>query len=242
MRSSLKVVALAGVFALPSAWSLGRHGGANSQDQTTVVKSSRGGLLAKTEKNQFEVFFYQTGLRIFPLDSAGSPVDVTGLSGTVTFYHPNSPKPWFTRPLLVEPASAAQPQGNLMLAIGLTALPPTGAKATFDIAGLPDSGEYTVVAIVPVVFVPTSKLAPSAAAATANPRYVYGPGYYGFGYYQYPGPQAAPENTRAPTVFSYSMPGRRSSGGTSGVTHDWSTGRDYQSGGLISKPWLRPSD
>lgn len=242
MHPLSKVVALAGLVVLPIAWTYNGIGVADAQEQT-VAKSQRGGLLAKTAKNQFEVFFYPTGVRVFPQDLTGTPVEVSRLTGTVTFYHPNSPKPWFTRPLSVEAVSAGQPQANLVIAIGLSTVPQSGAKATLEIAGLSDSGESTVVTTISVEFVATSNLAPSAEAVATNPRYVYGPGYYGFGYYQYPGPQATPATTMsAPTVYSYSMPGRRSSGGSSSSTHDWTTGRDLPSGGLISKPWLRPSD
>lgn len=245
MRVVSKVVALAGIFALAIAWSTGLLGIADAQEEPTVAKSARGGLLAKNAGHQFEVFFYPTGLRLFPLDSAGRTVATSKLAAIATFYHPNSPKPWFTRPLHGVTASAGEPPASLDLVIGLGTVPPHGARVTFEITGLPDSGESAVVVTVPVEFV-AARIAtnptPPPSGATPDPRYVYGPGYYGFGYYQYPGPQAAPVDTTAPTVYSYSTPGRRSSGGSSGSTHDWSTGRDLPSGGLISKPWLRPMD
>ena len=245
MRPLPKVVALAGISALAIAWSAGRVGIAGAQEEPAVAKSARGGLLAKNTRNQFEVFFYPTGIRFFPLDSAGRAVDASKLAATATFYHPNSPKPWFTRPLHVVTASGGDPPASLDLVIGLGTVPPKGAKVTFEISGLPDSGESAVVVTVPVEFVAApvaTNPTPPPAGAAPDPRYVYGPGYYGFGYYQYPGPQAAPAPTTAPTVYSYGTPGRRSSGGSSGSTHDWSTGRDLPSGGLISKPWLRPMD
>lgn len=72
MRPLPKVVALAGISALAIAWSAGRVGIAGAQEEPAVAKSARGGLLAKNTRNQFEVFFYPTGIRFFPLDSAGA--------------------------------------------------------------------------------------------------------------------------------------------------------------------------
>ena len=55
------------------------------------------------------------------------------------------------------------------------------------------------------------------------------------GYYQYPGPQTTPAQLTGPTVYGYSTPVHQSSGGSSGSSYDWSTGRSLPSGGLISK-------
>lgn len=242
MHAPLKVVALAGVVALSGAWPSNRIGVADAREEPAVVRSARGGLIAKTARNQFEVFFYPTGLRIFPLDSAGTPIAASKLTGMATFYHPNSPKPWFTRPLQGGAADAGHPSASLDLVIGLGTVPTTGAKAAFEVAGLPDPAGPTATFTVPVEFAAATNPAPPPSGAAVGPRYVYGPGYYGFGYYQYPGPQAAPAAVSSPTVYSYSSPSRRGSGGGAGSTRDWSTGRDYPSGGLISKPWLRPMD
>lgn len=244
MRPFPKVAALAGVFALAIAWSSGRFGLADAQEPT-VAKSARGGLLAKSAHNQFEVLFFPTGLRLFPLDSAGHGIDASKLTATATFYHPNSPKPWFTRPLSGATTSDRHASASIDLVIGLGTVPPKGAKVTFEVSGLPDSGDSAVVVTVPVEFVAAqvaSNLTPPPGRAAPDPRYVYGPGYYGFGYYQYPGPHAAPAATRAPTVYNYNTPARGSSGGSSRSSRDWTTGRDLPSGGLISKPWLRPMD
>ena len=67
-------------------------------------------------------------------------------------------------------------------------------------------------------------------------RYVYGPNSSGMGYYQLAAPAAARAGT--PTVAA---PTRRASSGRSGGrVRDWTTGHSLPSGGLISKPWLRP--
>jgi hypothetical protein len=233
MRSSAKLVALVSV-GLGIAWIEWRPGQVQAQDNPVAAKSARGGLLAKTAHHQFETFFYQTGVRVFVSDQPGAPVNATKLVGTVTFYHPDSPKPWFTRPL-----RGTEP--SLDLGIGLTNAPQSGAKAVLEIGGLSEAGKSTVTFTVPVEFVATaskSNVYAPASSAKATPHYVYGPGYYGLGYYQHPDFKAAPKVRTAPTVHGSSKPGRSSSG----VIHDRSTGRDYQAGGLLSKPWLRPTD
>jgi hypothetical protein len=240
MRPALKSVVLTGV-VLSSAWSPSRIGLVVAQEETKPAKSARGGLLAKADRHQFEVFFYPTGVRVFPQDEAGAAIDASQLAGTATFYHPNSPRPWFSRPLRGTPAF-------LELAIGLSHAPQSGAKVAFEISGLSGTAESKAAFTVPLEFVPQPAVRPTVAQPTApavaapSPRYVYGPGYYGFGYYQNPGPESAPTSRSGPTVYGYGTPSGRSSSGGSGVTRDWSTGRDYPAGGLISKPWLRPTD
>lgn len=240
MRPALKAVVLAGI-GLASTWGPSRVGLVVAQEEVKPAKSARGGLLAKADRHQFEVFFYPTGVRVFPQDEAGAAIDVSQFAGTATFYHPNSPKPWFSRPLHGTPAS-------LDLAIGLSNAPQSGAKVAFEITGVSGNADSKAAFTVPLEFVPQPAAQPTVAQPTSpgvvapSPRYVYGPGFYGFGYYQYPGPEAAPARSNGPAVYGYSAPSGRSRSGSSGVTHDWSTGRDYPAGGLISKPWLRPMD
>jgi len=62
------------------------------------TRTSRG-VLARASQHEFEVFFYPTGIRLFIHDEAGRPAVTNQLGATVTFYHPNSPAPWFTRSL-----------------------------------------------------------------------------------------------------------------------------------------------
>src|SRR5581483_4733079 len=176
MRLSLKVMALAGM-SLAGAWGLLRTGGALGQEQAKADKSTRGGLLAKTEHHQFEAFFYPTGVRVFAWDHSGAAIDATKLDATATFYHPNSPKAWFSRPLRGTGES-------LDLAIGLGNAPRTGARVTFQVSGLPGGDESVATFTVPLEFVPhpTSQPAAPPTVATPSPRYVYAPGYYGYGY------------------------------------------------------------
>lgn len=105
-------------------------------------KPQHGGTVSSTDAYQFEVVFERSGVKVYALTKDGKPVDTSGLSGTATFYHPNSPKPWFSRDLVPGRAAAGQRPGSLELTIGLGAVPETGAKAEFKITGLADSAEF----------------------------------------------------------------------------------------------------
>jgi hypothetical protein len=211
-----------------------------ADEETKTTKTERGGILAQTDRHQFEVFFYPTGARVFPSTRAGAPVETSILSGTASFYHPNSPNLWFSR-ALHPMAGAGGSQGSLDLAVGLEHAPATGARVTFELSGLPDASESTARFTVPLEFVsaphPTRPVAPQGGTS-AGPRYTYGPGYYGYGYYERTSP--APSNPRAAGSSVYSVPSRSYSPGESvgGRHRDWTVGRDNP----IAKPWLRPMD
>src|SRR5262245_2022351 len=111
MRYSITVMAMTAsisVLAIVMVVSPSRTAGA--QDEARPVRTARGGYLAVVESYQFEVFSYRTGLRIFPQGSGGAALDASRLTGTATFYHPNSPQPWFSRPL--HPAAAGPGQAS----------------------------------------------------------------------------------------------------------------------------------
>jgi hypothetical protein len=206
------------------------------------ARSARGGALAKVGGYQFEVFFYPTGLRVFPTDAAGAAVDTSKISATITFYHPNSRDPWFSRPL-VAPAGAGAT--SLDLLINLATVPPTGARAEFEVAGLPGGADTPATFTVPIAFINASGTAASAqpavpqGTAAAQPAFVFGSGAAGFGYYSYAGPQGAPPPASTPTTLT--APARTASRPTSstssGSFRDWSTGRNNM---RLAKPWLSP--
>jgi hypothetical protein len=260
-------VLVAGVVALANVWGPDPFSRAGAQAESQRAKSARGGALAKMARHQFEVFFHDPGLRVFSLDAAGAPLDAARLTATATFYHPNSPRPWFSRPL--HPTAAAGQASSLDLSISLSKVPPSGAKVAFEVAGLADPAETTVTFTEPFEFVksPSGSTAtqPSvpAGAVSPGPRYVYGPGSYGYGFYRYPGPEAAPRSRRGPSVplSGYGripsaspgsplpflsgghavsiLPSTNGSNATVGPGHrDWTTGRDIP----LAKPWLRPMD
>ena len=144
-------VALAGIFALTKA---GQDSG--------PVRTARGGFVTTTGHYQFEVYFYPTGVRVFPQRPAGTPLAVSRIAGTVTFYHPNSPEPWFSRPLRSAPSAS-----SLDLAIGLGDVPAVGVKVTIAVDGLPEPSEPTATFTVPLEFV--AKPASGGIVASTRP-------------------------------------------------------------------------
>lgn len=144
-----------GIFSLANAWGLDSPGTAKAQEDSGLVRSARGGALVTVGPHQFEVFFYATGLRVFPWGAEGAALDASRLTGTATFYHPNSPEPWFVRPLHPAAADPGQASGSLDLAIDLSTVPPTGARVTFEIAGLPERAKSVARFTVPFEFVKT---------------------------------------------------------------------------------------
>jgi hypothetical protein len=236
MRTLTTGMLLAGV-VLAGTWGLGGIGRVGAQEEVKAGKTSRGSLLAKAQNHQFEVFFYPTGLRVFPQTAAGQTVDISRASGSATFYHPNSSSPWFSRPLRATPGRA----NSLDLTIGLGNAPTTGAKVTIEVSGLTDVSESQAIFTVPLEFVPQPTSRPTApqGGVAAVPRYTYGPGFYGYGYYPFNSPTAT--SPPASAYHAYSSPSRHfgGDGDSVGPGHrDWSTGRDIP----LAKPWMKPMD
>ena len=246
MYPKLKTVAIVGV-VLTGMFGHDRLGVVVAQEETKLARSSRGGLLATADGHRFEVFFYPTGARVFPLDEAGGSVNTSRLAGSATFYHPDAPgRPWFSRPLHPEPATAGQAPASLDLTIGLAKAPQKGATVVLrDCRPRRPDRFATATFKVPLEFATTTAPQPTApqGEVASGPRYIYGPGYYGYGYYAYPGPETVPQPAQK-TPGSYGTPSSYSSvgsmsGHTVGWMHrDWSTGRDSP----LAKPWMRPRD
>jgi hypothetical protein len=127
-----------------------------------------GGTLAKAGSQPFEVVFARTGLKLYPLTRDQKPTDASRLSATATFYHPNSPNPWFQRPLLRAAVAPGQTPTSLDLALDLSTIPAMGAKVAFEVGGLPDaaapSASFTVPFALPA---PALAVAPPTEADTA---------------------------------------------------------------------------
>ena len=238
MRTS-KIMAWAGALMLGGITGIEPFRPVAAQDVPSSAKTARGGLLAKTEHYQFEVFFYRTGLRVFPQSVHGTPVDVSKLTGTATFSLPGAPEPFV---YTLKGASAAGGRGpeSLDLGLDLSKVPAAGSKVAFEIGGLGAHAGGHVSFTVPFELVPSlaePRPSPSMghAPGAPSPRFIYGQGYYGQGYYQQ-SEQAAPV-ARSPSHSTYTVPS--SSGSFSGGSHpfrDWSTGRDIP----LAKPWMRP--
>jgi hypothetical protein len=137
-------------------------GAAASPDILAPARSSRGGSLTTTARHQFEVFFYATGLRVFPRGQGGAAIDTSKLKGTATFALPDAPNP-FVYP--IRPSGPAPT--SLDLAVDLGRIPASGSKVTFQVTGLPDPAEPTATFTVP--FVPNG-MANAPTAAAPKPR------------------------------------------------------------------------
>jgi hypothetical protein len=143
VRLTARNVLLASV-VLAGTWGLVRIRSVDAQEESRTARSARGGLLAKTARHQFEVFFYPTGVRVLAETASGQPVDASRASGTATFYHPNSPQPWFSRPI------HGTAQSGLELAIGLGNTPAAGGKVAIEVSGLTDPAESSTSFTVPL--------------------------------------------------------------------------------------------
>ncbi len=221
---------------------------ANADDEAVTTKSARGGFLGSPRGINLEVFFYKEGIRVFPQDAEGKGLDARNLSAVATFYHPNSPSPWFDRTLQPATAAAGQPSTSLVRAIGLGTVPASGAKVVFEISGLTHPDETTASFTVPFVVMTPPVAAPVASDGAASPRYIYAAGYQGVGYYANPGPQSAPPSATGPRQAlppTFSGSSSRSSARSSSSprtvgpgARDWTTGRRSR----LPKPWLKPMD
>jgi hypothetical protein len=197
------------------------------------TRTLRGGMLASASQHEFEAFFYPTGLRLFVSDAAGRPAALNRLAATVTFYHPNSPAPWFARNL-------HRGNGSLDLNMNLSSLPSSGVTARFQVKGLEGPGGAEAEFTVPVQFV---SMSPGETGQTVTRMSFYGPpaSYvsepsvapvaaetlnYAAPPLQYAG---SPVQTYVPVApFTYSRHYH---------IRDWTTGIEKPSY-AVSKPWL----
>lgn len=111
-----------------------------------------GGKVAMTKTYHFEVVTARDGLKVYPRTHEDKPVDASKITGTVVFYHPNSPKPWFERKLVATAAAPGQAATSLGATLNLNAVPATGAKVEIKVEGLPDAAEPTASFSVPITF------------------------------------------------------------------------------------------
>lgn len=117
-----------------------------------------GGKVAMTKEYHLEVVFAKDGLKVFPRSHEDQPVDASRLTGTATFYHPNSPKPWFEQKLAPTAASPGKAPISIGLAIDLSKVPASGAKVEFRVNGLPEPAETTASFTVPFALASTGEL------------------------------------------------------------------------------------
>jgi hypothetical protein len=117
-----------------------------------------GGKVAMTQEYHFEVVFAKDGLKVYPRTHEDKPIDASRLTGTATFYHPNSPKPWFERKLAATAASPGQAVASIGTTIDLSKVPATGARVEFKVAGLPEVAEPTATFAVPFAFAASNEI------------------------------------------------------------------------------------
>jgi hypothetical protein len=117
-----------------------------------------GGKVTMTKEYHFEVVFVKDGLKVYPRTHEDKPVDASRLTGTATFYHPNSPKPWFERKLAASSAGRGQAVSFIGSTIDLSKLQATGAKVEFRVEGLPEAAEPTATFTVPFAFTNSGEL------------------------------------------------------------------------------------
>lgn len=117
-----------------------------------------GGKVAMTKEYHFEVVFAKDGLKVYPRSHEDKPVDASRLFGTATFYHPNSPKPWFERKLAPAATDPGKAPSSIATAIDLSKVPAAGAKVEFRIEGLPEPAETTSRFSVPFALSPGGEI------------------------------------------------------------------------------------
>ena len=151
--------------AFGTALALGLLGMARAHEGHDHGTGPHGVAVEKTKTYQFEVICSKSGLKVYPATAKGAPLDTSRLSGTATFYHPRTAKPWFDRPLRPAAASPGQAPTALGVGIDLSKVPAKGAKVAIEVTGLPDPAEPTASFTVPFALSNTGEL--TVAKATA---------------------------------------------------------------------------
>jgi len=151
-----RLTTFAGSFAL--ALTLGVSGPASADDGHKHGAPLHGGKVAMTKEYHFEVVFAKDGMKVYPRSHEDQPVDASRLTGTATFYHPSSPKPWFERKLAPTAASPGRAPASIGSAIDLSKVPATGVKVEFKVEGLPEPAEPTASFTVPLASAPSGEI------------------------------------------------------------------------------------
>jgi len=256
MRSVLKTIVILGGL-LTSLFGLDRARLAGAEQETKVSHSGRGGILVAAEGHRFEVFFYPTGVRVFPLDAAGNAVDTSRLTASATVSYPGAPlERSLSRPLHPVPTDAGAGPSSLVASIGLADAPEKTTTVVFKIIGLSGTTPSIAAFKIPLEFV--AKAAPTPTNTSSEPRQIARVGYEGNRPDVVSEPRTLPQPADRPDVVSEprTLPepaeatpayvGTRMDSGsntsknatTTGLMRrDWTTGRDNLP---LAKPWLPP--
>jgi hypothetical protein len=122
--------------------------GARAQESHEYGKAMHGGIVAKTKRHQFEVVLRKDGLNVYAIGHENGPIDVSRLSGTVTFTLPGVSKPFTYRLRAAAQASQRTPD-SLSLFVDLSKVPAQGSTVAVQISGLADPTEPTAGFTVP---------------------------------------------------------------------------------------------
>ena len=137
---------------------LGLGGLSTADDGHKHGSPLHGGKVAMTKEYHFEVVFAKDGLTVFPRSHEDQPLDASRLTGIATFYHPNSPKPWFERKLAPAVATGSKSISSFGSTIDLSKVPATGAKVDFRVEGLPEPAETSVSFSIPFAMASAGEL------------------------------------------------------------------------------------
>ncbi|MBV8313143.1 MAG: hypothetical protein JO344_22380 [Planctomycetaceae bacterium] len=254
MGRVLKIIVVVGSL-LTGLAGLDRARLVGAEEETKFSHPKRGGILVAAEGYRFEVFFYRTGVRVFPLDNAGNAVDASRLTASATFYHSNAPRePWFSRPLHPDPTDTGNEPSSLVLSIGLAKVPEKATTVAFEVIGLSGPTASTATFRVPLEFV--AKAADTDTNISSEPRKIARLGYEGNRPDVVSEPRTLPQPADRPDVVfePRTLPqpaedtpayvGTRMDSGsntsknatTEGLMRrDWTTGRDNLP---LARPWL----
>ena len=237
MRTVLKIV-IVGV-VLTSLFGLSRASLAAAEEETKLSYSSRGGILVATAVHRFEVFFYPTGVRVFPLDAAANTVDTSRLTASATVSYPGTPpERTLSRPLHPEPTRPGAAPSSLVASIGLAGAPEKATMVAFEIMGLPGSTTSTAAFIIPLEFV--AKAAATNTNTSSESRQVASPGSDGNRPDVVSGPRTLPRPAEATPAYAVTRttPGSITSQNATTARlrqRDWTTGHDNLP---LARPWL----
>ncbi len=159
----MQTVSIHRLTTFAAALALGLGGIASADEGHKHGAPLHGGKVAMTREYHFEVVFAKDGLKVYPRSHEDKPVGASRLTGTATFYHPNSPKPWFERKLAPAAGSPGRPAASLGTAVDLSKLPASGARVEFKIKGLPEAAETSASFSVPFALAAGNDLVVSKA-------------------------------------------------------------------------------
>ena len=244
MRSVLKTIVILGGL-LTSLFGLDRARLAGAEQETKVSHSRRGGILVAAEGHRFEVFFYPTGVRVFPLDAAGNAVDTSRLTASATVSYPGAPlERSLSRPLHPVPTDTGAAPSSLVASIGLADAPKKTTTVVFEIIGLSGTTASAATFRVPLEFVaqaaPTPTPTPTPTNTSSESRQIASLGPDGNRPDVVSGPRTLPQPAEAtPTYVGTRMDSGSNTSKDATTTglmrRDWTTGRDNLP---LAKPWL----